>query len=405
MKLNTQDKLKLRGEKSLVKAIQGLVKKPDGGFIIPPIGVSSESTYVQPRPQQLLANSQRLATSPEMNNFRLGELQNEFLTSNKYINDSVGSSFKARAPKLRFHEKSLGGNLLSTAASFIPGGQFIAPLIGLGEQLFAQPNEPIPQATPPPPNSNIYGNFAKGGFVDNKFVNDGFKQYNTGSHASGNDQPIDQHGNTNSNAVASVQGKENSFMIDGKPFIMSDTLSNPVTGNTFNVDAMKVNKEHKQASYLPEEKNSLNFTMKKLATLNMAMKALTEPSNQMAAGGYPGDPIRNKPWVDVSGVVHQPDPQAMDQPMLNNDLNVPLATDPFGFKTNLDYLPGNYTADDTSDLGTINTNYGTPLQLGNNLAETQVSARGQGDPVSFRGSSNNNGSGILDSQGANAIAL
>lgn len=248
---------------------------------------------------------------------------------------------------------------------------------------------------------------------DSSFVNNGFKQFDTGTHASGNDQPIDQHGNTNSNAVASVQGKENSFMIDGKPFIMSDTLSNPATGNTFNVDAMKVNKQYKQAAYLPEDKNALNFTMKKLAKLNTAMKSLTETSSQMAAGGYvggpddPNNPVRNKPWVDTFGVVHKPDNQYSVENIPNNDLNVPLATDPFNIKTNTDYLPGNYTTDDGSDLATISTNYGTPLQVGNNLAEVTTTKHRSGSPTSFEGTvdRSSSGAGALDSGGANAIAL
>jgi len=399
-----QDKLKLRGEKNLVKAIQKLVNMPDGGFISNLMTTAQESTFVQPRPLQQLGTTSQIQFSPEMMGQRINELGIEFLspTKPKYHDDSVGGSFKSRAPRLHFREKSLGGNLLSTAASFIPGvGPILAPLIGLGDQMMNQPKTvPEQQLMEQQPNNNIYGNFAKGGFINN-----GFKQFSTGSHASGNDQPIDQHGNTNSNAVATVQGKENSFLIDGKPFIMSDTLPNPTTGNTFNVDAAKVNNQYKKAAYLPEDKNALNFTMKKLATLNNAMRAMTESSKQMAAGGFPGDPVRNKPWVDANGVVHQPD--VTDPSIINNDLNVPKANDPFNIKTNADYLPGNYTTDDSSDLATVSTNYGTPLQTGNNLAEVTTTKHRSSDPTRFEGTIDRSASaaGALDSRGANAIAL
>lgn len=403
-----QDKLKLKGEKNLVKAIQRLVNMPDGGFIPNLMYQPQESTFVQPRSFQQLGNLNQVQMSPEIMGQRINELGMQFLspTGNKYHDDSVGSSFKSKAPRTHFREKSLGGNLLSTAASFIPGvGPILAPLIGLGDQMMNQPKTvPEQQLMEQQPNNNIYGNFAKGGFV-----NEGFKQYSTGTHASGNDQPIDQHGNTNSNAVASVQGKENSFMIDGKPFIMSDTLSNPATGNTFNVDAMKVNKQYKQAAYLPEDKNALNFTMKKLAKLNTAMKSLTETSSQMAAGGYvggpddPNNPVRNKPWVDTFGVVHKPDNQYSVENIPNNDLNVPLATDPFNIKTNTDYLPGNYTTDDGGSLATDSTTFGTELVSPTPTSNTSSYA-GKGS-VGDRGLTSTVGNNVLDSGGANAIAL
>lgn len=397
-----QDKLKLKGEKNLVKAIQRLVNMPDGGFIPKLMFQPQESTFVQPRPFQQLGTSNQVQTSPEMMGQRINELGMQFLspTNNKYHDDSVGGSFKSRTPRTHFREKSLGGNLLSTAASFIPGvGPILAPLIGLGDQMMNQPKTvPEQQLMEQQPNNNIYGNFAKGGFVNKSFVNNGFKQYSTGTHASGNDQPIDQHGNTNSNAVASVQGKENSFMIDGKPFIMSDTLSNPVTGNTFNVDAMKVNKQYKQAAYLPEDKNALNFTMKKLAKLNTAMKSLTETSNQM----YEGGPVPRR--VDLDGREYN---YLTDAPQTDDSFdyaqNIPRAADPFNIKTNTDYLPGNYTTDDGGSLATDSTTFGTELVSSTSTSNTSSYA-GKGS-VGDRGLTSTVGNNVLDSGGANAIAL
>ncbi len=423
-----QDKLKLRGEKNLVKAIQRLIKMPDGGFIPNLATPIQESTFVQPRPIQHLslglfnnaaainreeAHAEKIQNMPHRKEIVMARQDQIHHNENVIANPglyaprspsygSFGGNAKAKSVD-RFREKSLGGNLLSTAASFIPGvGPILAPLIGLGDQMMNQPKTvPEQQLMEQQPNNNIYGNFAKGGFINN-----GFKQFSTGSHASGNDQPIDQHGNTNSNAVATVQGKENSFLIDGKPFIMSDTLPNPTTGNTFNVDAAKVNNQYKKAAYLPEDKNALNFTMKKLATLNNAMKAMTESSSQMAAGGFPGDPVRNKPWVDANGVVHQPDVSASSE-VVNNDLNVPKASNPFNIKTNTDYLPGNYNTDDGGSLATDPTTFGTPLQLGNNLAEVTTTKHRSDNPTRFEGTIDRSASaaGALDSRGANAIAL
>ncbi len=348
-KLNKQ---KAMSEENLIKALQSIVNMPDGGFIIPPLNLMSESTSVKPIIPQQLAKS-------TVGQARINELQDTSLTllpnGKRYFDSGIHNSNKAPNDTFRFREKSLGGNILSTAASFIPGiGPILQPLIGLGDQLISQSKTvPEKQLIEQQPNNNIYGNFAKGGFV-----NEGFKQYNTGTHTSGNDLPIDQNGNPGSTSVAAVQGKENSFVIDGKPFIMSDTLSNPLTGNTFNVDAAQVNKEHKNAAYIPEQKNSLNFKMKKLATLNNALKSLTESSNQMYAGG-PVPRRVNPNGREYNLITDAPD--AIEQPMLNNDLNVPLATDPFGFKTNLDYLPGNYTVDDPSNLATDSTTFGTEL--------------------------------------------
>ena len=111
-------------------------------------------------------------------------------------------------------------------------------------------------------------------------INDNFKQYQSGSHNSGNDQQIDQFGNPVSNGVASIQNKEN--MYNG--FILSDTLKNPETGNTFNIDAMKINKKYPKARLSDIDKNSLDFEMNKLQALNQ--EKIDKKSNQMTYGGY-----------------------------------------------------------------------------------------------------------------------
>ena len=111
-------------------------------------------------------------------------------------------------------------------------------------------------------------------------INDDFKQYNSGSHKSGNDTEIDQFGNPVSNGVAAIQNKENMY----KGFILSDTLTNPETGNKFNVDAMKINKKYPNARLSDIDKNSLDFEMNKLQVLNQ--EKIDKKESKMAKGGY-----------------------------------------------------------------------------------------------------------------------
>lgn len=187
----------------------------------------------------------------------------------------------------KYKKLNLGGNLLQTAlqvgASAIPGiGPVIAPFVPGIMGMFNQ-DKPT-TATPPimPMNTNIYGKMKHGGVINNNF-----KQYNTGSHASGQDLPINTFGNPNySNPAAFVQGKENTFIIDGNPYVMSDVLKNPETNNTINKDAMSINKKYPKASSGDiEQKNALEFKMKRLASINEALKNI-EQNKEMAKGGY-----------------------------------------------------------------------------------------------------------------------
>lgn len=181
---------------------------------------------------------------------------------------------------------STGGQIAATLAQFIPGyGQIISPLIGMADQMLTKPEVIEPKSPPVKMNTNVYGNsFKLGGFIG-----DGFKQYQSGSHASGNDLAIDQNGNPKNDGQSLIQNQENMVKINNKPYIMSDTLKNPKTGNTFNVDAAKVNKKYKNARYSTDEKNALNREMGDLAMSNDIMRANKE-SKQMAFGG-PIDPL------------------------------------------------------------------------------------------------------------------
>lgn len=128
-----------------------------------------------------------------------------------------------------------------------------------------------------------YREKSKGGTI----VNDDFKQYSSGSHKSGNDTEIDQFGNPVSNGVAAIQNKENMY----KGFILSDTLTNPETGNKFNVDAMKINKKYPNARLSDIDKNSLDFEMNKLQVLNQ--EKIDKVESKKAKGGYIRPTITN----------------------------------------------------------------------------------------------------------------
>ena len=181
---------------------------------------------------------------------------------------------------------SEGGQILGSLASLIPGyGQIISPLIGIADKMLTQATPIEPKAPPVKMNTNVYGNsFKLGGWVG-----DGFKQYNSNSHASGNDLAIDQNGNPKNDGMALVQNQENMVKIKGKPYIMSDTLTNPRTGNKFNIDAAKANKKYKNARYSTDEKNALNREMEDLAMANDIMRASKE--SKMKFNGGPIDPL------------------------------------------------------------------------------------------------------------------
>lgn len=169
---------------------------------------------------------------------------------------------------------SQGGQILAGLASLIPGGQLLSPLISMGDEMFGpkkqeQVQAPIQQIT------NPFG-YALGGLIQ-----DGFKQYNTGSHKSGKDLVVNSNGIPDQNGTNAVQNKENIFKIKGQPYVMSDTLVNPNTGNTYNMDARKTNNKFKGSRFYTDEKNSLNRTMSELSKLNDVSRAVAE----FACGG------------------------------------------------------------------------------------------------------------------------
>ena len=126
-----------------------------------------------------------------------------------------------------------------------------------------------------------------------------FKQYNTGSHDSGNDQNIAENGIPNNiNSTATVQNKENAYTQKGKTYIYSDVLLNPETGNNFNIDAAKLNTKYKKADTSLEDRNALDFTMDRLSKVNDMMRNAKEMVDKACGGstkkanGGPTEPLQ-----------------------------------------------------------------------------------------------------------------
>lgn len=240
----------------------------------------------------------------------------------------------------------MGGQIAGSLASLIPGyGQIISPLILTADQLIdknKQSKEVAPTA--PQMNMNPFG-FAKGGFIGDKF-----KQFNVGPHGSGQDQTVNKQGIPDVTGEDAVQNKENTFNIKGKPFVMSDKLVNPNTGNTFNVDAKKVNEKYKQARFQTDQKNSLNREMADLAGLNEVMKQLIQPSKSLAHkyGSFIEPP--------KTGTIFDNQYQVADSERYNTiNENAPYQDHMFNSP-----IPTTMTND--PQLPTIDTNYGTELK-------------------------------------------
>ena len=192
---------------------------------------------------------------------------------------------------MKKYKKSMGGQLLQTGVSFIPGvGQILSPLVGMVDQQMEKDKLEAEQLSQVPPikiTTNPYGKFAKGGIL-----NDMFKQYNTGSHASGNDLAVDSNGNPDPNGPNSVQGKENSYRVDGDVTVMSNVLKNPKTGNKFSTDALKINNKYPDARTSLDERAALDFEMKRLSKLNDAIRVIDDNKQKFLGGTLGKDAIK-----------------------------------------------------------------------------------------------------------------
>lgn len=202
---------------------------------------------------------------------------------------------------------SAGGQILSSLASLIPGyGAIVSPLISIADQTRdgylakQQAEKDAINSRPVQMNTNIYGQMMNGGYTTSKF-----KQYNTGGHTTGQDQLITENGvPSNNNVAAAVQNKENAYTNKNKTYIYSDTLVNPETGNTFNLDSAKTVKKYNKADKDPEQKNALDFTMNRLSKMNDVMR-MSKESIQKALGGYTTLPDPTKPVKPIVNVAQE----------------------------------------------------------------------------------------------------
>lgn len=308
--------------------------------------------------------------------------------------------------KYKAREKSLGGQLLQTGVSFIPGvGQILAPLVGMADQQMdankaAEEQQKLLRMQQAPIKiTNPYGNFKNGGIL-----NDMFKQYDTGSHESGNDLQVDTQGTPSPNGPNTVQNKENSYKVGDDQYVMSDALTNPKTGNKFNKDAMEINKKYPKARFQSDQKNALDLEMKNLSKVNDIMRQ-NEESKQMAYGGPILGGVLQKAW---DGWNSQSQVGALTQN------GVPLAEGNM-FVDSKDFNPYD-TKDPREVLGPQNTQVSSgqapSIAKLPTLSPEQVAGRDAESSYQFGNDTNplvaktgDRGSGVLDPKSANAVAL
>jgi hypothetical protein len=297
--------------------------------------------------------------------------------------------------------------LLQTGVSFIPGvGQILAPLVGIADQQMdaqkaaEEQQKLLRQQQAPIKITNPYGNYKNGGVL-----NDMFKQYDTGSHDSGNDLQVDTQGIPSPNGPNSVQNKENSYKVGDDQYVMSDALTNPKTGNKFNQDAMKINKKYPKARFQSDQKNALDLEMKNLSKINDVMRK-GEESKQMAYGGL----ILGNAFNDATNYW-----KSQQKPLLTQN-GVPLA-DGNMFVDSKNFNP--YNSEEPKEiLGPPNTQMpGQTPQISKlpTLSPEQVAGRDAESKYQFSettpktdvlgAKTGDRGSGVLDPKSANAVAL
>lgn len=315
--------------------------------------------------------------------------------------------------KMRFRERSLGGDLLQTGVSFIPGvGQILSPLVGLIDEQMDQ--DALNALKPPEPmklNQNPFGKLAKGGIL-----NDNFKQYSTGSHASGNDLSVDVEGNPVPNGENTVQNRENSFKVGDKQYVFSDVLKKD--GIPFNKHAMNINKKYPKARFQLDQRSALDLEMEMLAKENDIKRV--ESSNQKAYGGTldNGDPIPASSNLEWNAQSLYPITVPSLFPQSVNSMGVTkfrpsqdLGVAPDIQQVNADaatlygtpgMIENNQMAGDGT-LATDSTTFGQELTpVGQNLSEQGI-AQDRNNPIVAKNAVK--GSGVLDPKTANALGL
>jgi len=292
---------------------------------------------------------------------------------------------------------SIGGQLLQTGVSFIPGvGQVLAPLIGMGDQMLDQQKlleeQRKLQAPPIKINTTPYGSFKKGGSL----LNDMFEQYTAGAHGSGNDLTVDGKGQADINGENVVQNKENSFRVDNKQYVFSDTLGGK---EKFNTQAMKINKKYPRARFELDQRQALDLEMKLLSKENDVARAESEPQanpKQMAYGG----PIPGQALLDASNYWKNNQVVLPDQvPMADPNMFV----NPTSPKLYTPEIPQEYQGIEmATDSTQIPGGNAQSLTLGKDLSLPENNASTVNPTVPQL---QDRGDGVLSAKGANAIAL
>jgi hypothetical protein len=118
------------------------------------------------------------------------------------------------------------------------------------------------------------------------------KEYNLPDHSQGGGV-IDKNLNpTSGNGIAELEKEETSYTFNQKnPYIFSDKLQNPETGNTFAKDSKKINKKYELGGDL--EKIGKNLEMSILAKKNDNEKMMAQGGevNKYELGGNINDPL------------------------------------------------------------------------------------------------------------------
>lgn len=259
------------------------------------------------------------------------------------------------------------GGLLTAGLSLIPGvGQLLGPLSGIVSNIFDKPD--LEQMKPDPKmqlNLNPYGKMKYGGIV-----NDGFKQYNTGSHKSGNDLSVDAEGNPNMNGENSVQNKENSYPVKNKQYVMSDVLKNPKTGNTFNKDAMSINKKYPKARTSLDQRKALDLEMQFLASLNDAERN-AQLDKELIYGGYTNGDTNGDPTIPASSNL-----QFYSNPETLNGVTVPTL-----YPKPVASQPSIVEPTTNNDLPLDTTSFGNEISTGKNITDTFIPQVNNPQPI------------------------
>jgi len=204
---------------------------------------------------------------------------------------------------MRKNKKYPLGGLLTAA-------QLIEPILQEKlEQITAAPV--VPDMTY---NASPYGKMKKGGILPNEFT-----QYSAPDHAQGG-QTVDANGNpSTTKPVAEIQNNENTF----KNYVYSDELTNPKTGNKFNIDMQKLVKKYKGSDMDMIKKAGLNVEAENLSKTNDVVRSVSEAIDSampQAPNGIDLEPLPQLPYKVTPGMVGQ----------AGNE-NLPHISDPFSF--------------------------------------------------------------------------